>query len=95
MSLPVANLLKQVTTRRDNIAARWEGQYDPMMRNDELWTQITGICADLQSHLFRYHNDGAGPIPADPEPVHRCTECDLILKYFHFIPKLRNFVVLC
>ena len=71
---PVANPLRRVTTRRDNIAARWETQFDPMMRNESFWSQITGMHEDLQAHLFRQNNDGAGPIPADP--VHRCTECE-------------------
>ena len=59
MNAPVANLLRQVTTRRDNIAARWETQCDPMMHNESFWSQITGMREDLQAHLFRQNNRSA------------------------------------
>ena len=72
MIAPATGLIKQVSTRKDNIATRWTTQYDPMMHNEELWTQLCGTHDALQAHAFRYSNDGAGPIPAE---LRKCTEC--------------------
>ena len=75
MIAPVTGLIKQASTRKDNLATRWATQYDPMMHNEELWTQLCDTHDALQAHAFRYSNDGAGPIPAEPEILHKCTEC--------------------
>ena len=47
-----------------------------MMHNAELWAQLCDTYDSLQAQAFRYNNDGSGPVPAEPELLHKCTECD-------------------
>ena len=73
---PVSSLINQASARMDNISARWMTRHDPMMHNAELWAQLCDTYDSLQAHAFRYNNDGSGPVPAEPELLHKCTECD-------------------
>ena len=75
-SMPVDQLLQQANSRKEGIASRWSQAFDPMMHNDELWSQLSGISEDLLAHRYRYvSSSGVGLIPAEPEQAYSCEVC--------------------